>query len=648
METREKLLSEYSRSLIEASLDPLFVISPEGKITDMNQAAIKMLGIVRQKLTDTNFCDYFTDTVNAREIYKEVFLKGFITNYSLTIKNYPLIEVLFNGSVYRGEQGEVIGGVMVARDITKQKKAEQELLVAKENAENAQKIAESASKSRQQFLSNMSHEIRTPMNAIIGFTKVMLKTELTEKQKEYLSAIEISGDALIVLINDILDLAKVEAGKMTFEQVPFKLSSTVSSIMHLFEPKLQEKNIKLVKEYDKRIPEVLLGDSIRLNQIMLNLLSNAVKFTSAGNITVSVRLLEENDKKVTVEFSIKDTGIGINKENLGTIFGSFQQASNDTTRLFGGTGLGLSIVKQLLEPQGGQISVESEVNVGSNFIFTLTFLKTKAKVELMPEILQLDTEMKGINVLVVEDVALNQLLVKTLLDDFGFGCDIATNGKIALEKLNDNPYDIILMDLQMPEMNGFEATEYIRNTMKLTIPILALTADVTTVDMEKCKKAGMNDYIAKPIDEKILYRKMVTLIKNAVITSTAESLQENAVEKVKCINLGYLNTRTKSNPKMIKEMIEIYLEQTPTLIKLMKTSFETQDWKSLSSAVHKMIPSFSIMGMSPDFEDMARKVQDFANTQLLSEGITEMVLQLETICGQACEELQYELENLEQ
>ena len=654
IETREKLLSEYSRSLIEASLDPLFVISPKGKITDMNQAAIKITGITRQNLTGTNFYDYFTDPKNAREVYEEIFLKGFVTDYPLTIKDHVLTDVLFNGSLYKDEQGKVLGAVVVARDITELKKVEKQLFDSKiiaeqaqKNAENAQQIAESATKIKQQFLSNMSHEIRTPMNAIIGFTKVMLKTDLTDKQKEYLNAIELSGDALIVLINDILDLAKVESGKMTFEQIPFKLSSTISSMLHLFEPKLQEKNIKLIKEYDKRIPEVLAGDPVRLNQVVLNLLSNAVKFTSVGKITVSVHLLAEDDKKVAIEFKVKDTGIGIKKENLETIFESFQQATNDTTRLFKGTGLGLSIVKQLLEPQGGHISVESTINEGSTFSFTLSFLKTKAKAEFFPDIIQLDLEMKGIKVLVVEDMALNQLLMKTILDDFGFECEIAENGKIALEKLYSNPYDIILMDLQMPEMNGFEATDYIRNNMKLTIPIIALTADVTTVDVGKCKQAGMNDYIAKPIDEKLLYSKMITLIKNAVITSTTKSLKQNAVEKVKYINLAYLNTRTKSNPKLIKEMIAIYLEQTPTLVNLMNKSFHDQDWKSLSSAAHKMIPSFSIMGISNEFEEMARKVQDFANTQLLSEGISEMIIQLEIICLQACEELKEELKNLE-
>lgn len=265
IETREQLLSEYSRSLIEASHDPLFVISPKGKITDMNQAAIKVTGIVRQKLTGTNFYEYFTDPKNAREVYKEVFFKGFVTDYPLTIKDHKLTDVLFNGSVYKDEQGEVIGAVVVARDITEQKKTEQTMFDSKvmaetltsvaENAkvlaQNAQHIAESAVTSKQQFLSNMSHEIRTPMNAIIGFTKVLLKTDLSEKQTEFMNAIKLSGDALIVLINDILDLAKVESGKMTFEQIPFKLESSISAMIHLFEPKIQEKNIKLIKEFPK-------------------------------------------------------------------------------------------------------------------------------------------------------------------------------------------------------------------------------------------------------------------------------------------------------------------------------------------------------------------------------------------------------------
>jgi CheY-like chemotaxis protein len=227
-------------------------------------------------------------------------------------------------------------------------------------------------------------------------------------------------------------------------------------------------------------------------------------------------LLEEDSERVIIEFAVTDTGIGITDTKIEKIFENFQQASSGTARLFGGTGLGLAIVKQLVEPQGGSIRVKSTVDEGSTFSFTLPFLKTKDDAELEQEAVELNVEIKSIRVLVVEDIALNQLLMKTLLDDFGFERDIASNGKIAIEKLLTKSYDIILMDLQMPEMNGFEATEYIRNTLHSAIPIIALTADVTTVDLAKCKAVGMNDYIAKPVDEKILYNKIIGLVKKPV------------------------------------------------------------------------------------------------------------------------------------
>jgi len=387
-----------------------------------------------------------------------------------------------------------------------------ELKEAKDKAETTTRIAEDAMKAKQQFLSNMSHEIRTPMNAIIGFTKVVLKTELSAKQKEYITAIKMSGDSLIVLINDILDLAKVDAGKMTFEKIPFKMALSISAMLHLFETNILEKNLELVKEYDNRIPEVLVGDPVRLHQIILNLVSNAIKFTSKGKISVSVRLISENEENVTLEFAVTDTGIGIQETKMEMIFDNFQQATSGTSRLFGGTGLGLAIVKQLVESQGGSIRVKSKLEEGSTFSFILSFIKTNAQAVLETKMEEYNTEMKNIKVLVAEDIPLNQLLIKILLDEFGFEHDIANNGKIAIEKLQNNPYDIILMDLQMPIMNGFEATEYIRNTMNSKIPIIALTADVTTVDLAKCKAVGLNDYISKPVDERLLYSKIMELL----------------------------------------------------------------------------------------------------------------------------------------
>lgn len=653
----QKTASQYALSLIEASLDPLVTINVQGKIMDINEATVNIVGMKREELIGSDFFDYFTEQQMARNVYQEVFKKGSVADAPLTLRNIngKLTDVLFNGSVYKDDNGNVLGVVIVARDVTDQKRIATELIEArifaelateiaegeKRNAEDATLIAENAVKAKQQFLSNMSHEIRTPMNAIIGFTKVVLKTDLNDKQKEYLSAIKVSGDALIVLINDILDLAKVDAGKMTFEQVPFKLSASISAMLHVFETKIQEKNLELVTEYDNNIPKILLGDPVRLHQIILNLVSNAIKFTSKGKITVRVVLLKEDNESATVEFAIADTGIGIDEGKMDTIFDDFQQATSGTSRLYGGTGLGLAIVKQLVEPQGGTVSVKSRINEGSTFSFVLRFIKTVGDAELDAELeTEKEVEFKGIKVLVVEDMPLNQLLMKTLLDDFGFERDIAENGKIAIEKLQKNYYDIILMDLQMPVMNGFDATEYIRNTLKLKIPIIALTADVTTVDLAKCKAVGMNDYIAKPVDERLLYGKIVGIVKNKRIPKAIKSPTKKI--KIKCTNLDFLNIRTKSNPKLMMEMIAIYLEQTPPLIDAMKQGVQDKNWDLLGAAAHKIIPSFSIMGMSPELENVSKRIQDAAKANQFTDEIAQMVIQIETICKQACEELEIE------
>ena len=662
METTKS--SQYARSLIEASLDPLVTINIEGKITDMNQATIDITGISRDELTGTDFFDYFTEPQMAREVYQGVFANGSVADSPLTLRHKAgkLTDVLFNGSVYKDDTGNVLGVVIVARDVTEQKLIAKELTEAivfaelatgiaeeaKSKAEMATKIAEDAVKAKQQFLSNMSHEIRTPMNAIIGFTKVVLKTDLSAKQREYLNAIKLSGNSLIVLINDILDLAKVDSGKMTFEKIPFKLVSSISAMIHLFETKVQEKNLKLITDYDDAIPEVLLGDPVRLHQIILNLVSNAVKFTMAGQITVSVRLLKENEKDVIIQFSVIDTGIGIMENKIDSIFENFQQASSGTSRLYGGTGLGLAIVKQLVEAQEGNIAVNSKIDEGSTFSFTLSFKKTDADAELETELLEQDTDIKNIKVLVVEDMALNQLLMKTLLDDFGFERDIAGNGKIAIEKMETKSYDIILMDLQMPEMNGFEATEYIRNKLHSKIPIIALTADVTTVDLAKCKAVGMNDYIAKPVDERILYSKIIGLVKRPVqkIYDLARINENTDVIPKKCTDLTYLNGITKSDPKLMMEMITLYLEQTPMLIDTLKKALLEKNWDALHSAAHKMIPSFLIIGINPDYEIMAKKVQEYTGAALKAIEINNMVQQLESVCTQACKELEEEYNTL--
>ena len=446
---------------------------------------------------------------------------NFIFEHRVRLKNGNWGNFSIQAIPSLNSEGAIQEWIGVHTDITEQRQTENalksafhQLEEAKSKAEAAAQIAEDAVKAKQQFLSNMSHEIRTPMNSIIGFTNVVLKTDLNIKQKEYINAIKVSGDALLVLINDILDLAKVDAGKMTFEEIPFNLISSISSMIQVFENKLQEKNLILVSEYGLSIPEVLEGDPMRLRQIILNLISNAVKFTAKGKITLSICLLKEDSENVTLEFAVTDTGIGISENKLESVFDNFRQVSDENTRIYGGTGLGLAIVKQLVESQGGTVNAESKIDAGSTFSFILSFKKvTSTTISSTTPTPVAPLSIKNVKVLVVEDIALNQLLMKTILIDFGFEFEFANNGKIAIEKLKNNNYDIILMDLQMPEMNGFEATEYIRNKMNSQIPIIALTADVTSVDIEKCKAFGMNDYISKPIDEKLLYIKIIKYLK---------------------------------------------------------------------------------------------------------------------------------------
>ncbi|MDQ3190887.1 MAG: response regulator, partial [Bacteroidota bacterium] len=306
-------------------------------------------------------------------------------------------------------------------------------------------------------------------------------------------------------------------------------------------------------------------------------------------------------------------------------------------------GLGLAIVKQLVESQNGSISVKSKMHEGTTFSFILNFLKTDAEAEVQVGMIEPDEVITNLRILVVEDIPLNQLLMKTLLDDFGFESDMASNGRIAIEKLKTTSYDLILMDLQMPEMNGFEATEYIRGKMNSKIPIMALTADVTTVDLAKCKAVGMNDYISKPVDDRLLHSKIVKLIKKNMSVKGNKQKQTSPIIKLKCCNLDYLTERTKSNPVLMMEMIALYLEQTPTLVNSMKESLQAKDWKLLHASVHKMIPSFSIMGINKDYENMAKKVQEYAGSNQQTDKIPELVLQLENICAKACEELKKDI-----
>jgi PAS domain S-box-containing protein len=435
------------------------------------------------------------------------------------------------------EKGNVEKIISIDSDISKQKIAEKDLILANiiaeqsiykgnmalEELHKAKKQLEESLKVKEQFLANMSHEIRTPMNAIIGFTNLLLKSEHTSENMQFLNAIQTSGENLLVIINDILDFSKLESGKITFENIEFKLPQIINTLVALMQPKANEKNIKLLIEIDENIPENLLGDPTRLNQILTNLVGNAIKFTNSGEVKIAVSLLNKNEDKIELKFGVKDTGIGIATESFDKIFDSFTQGANDTARKYGGTGLGLTITKQLIELQGGKISVSSKINEGSLFSFTLNFkqnLKKHTTNPLIPDIHKDEFPLNGIKVLIVEDNFFNQILAAKILENWHCKIEIADNGIIAIEKVEKNDFDIILMDIQLPEMDGYETTNYIRNKLtapKSETPIIAMTAHAFSNEIEKCLKSKMNDYISKPFDENKLFEKMLHVLKLSAI-----------------------------------------------------------------------------------------------------------------------------------
>ena len=404
--------------------------------------------------------------------------------------------------------------ISIIRDVTEKKRSDEQLRREKERAESA----EIARKVGEQFLANMSHEIRTPMNAILGFTDVLIKTPLTAEQSQCTDAIKTSGDNLLVIINDILDFSRMHSGKLPIEEKEFKLTSIISNCIELMLPKAMEKGLQLSSTVDKNVPNNLIGDPTRLTQVLINLVSNSLKFTEKGYVSISVRKLSDQNNKAELEFSVRDTGIGISQDKLSSIFDAFIQADNATARKYGGTGLGLAIVKQLADLQGGSISVTSAEGEGSCFNYKITYGKGNKATDPInapaPE-KEMTFTIKDVRVLVVEDNAINQLLIKKILGKWGWKFEVAENGLVALKLMEYHDFDVVLMDIQLPEMNGYEATQMIRTKMaapKRNIPIIAMTANVMATEEAKCYSAGMNDYISKPFNSKTLYTKVVTLL----------------------------------------------------------------------------------------------------------------------------------------
>ncbi|GLU52469.1 PAS domain-containing protein [Dyadobacter frigoris] len=409
------------------------------------------------------------------------------------------------GKAATDKSGKVIKLYGAILDIDEHKKAERELVQAKEQAELAA-VAKS------QFLSTMSHEIRTPMNAVIGFTHLLLQQNPRPEQMEYLNILKFSAENLLVLINDILDFSKIEAGKIEFEEVDFNIHNLVENIRLGMVHKAKEKGIQLKLMIDSDLNRAVIGDPVRMGQILTNLISNAVKFTNDGKVVISASLARQEKKHIIIDFEISDTGIGIAANKINNIFESFTQASSDTTRKFGGSGLGLTITKRLLELQGSKIEVRSEIGKGSVFYFSMRFkISSKQLIDQRKADLPEIQSLKGTKILIAEDNQINVILAKQFFKQWDVECDVAENGLLAYELVQTNDYDLVLMDLQMPEMDGYETTAKIRmleGAKFANLPIIALTASAMLDIKDKAFDVGMNDYLSKPFNPNELYSKI--------------------------------------------------------------------------------------------------------------------------------------------
>ena len=428
---------------------------------------------------------------------------------------------LFSGE-YHDEPATMVWLV----DVTQIRQVEWELRQARDAAEELARM-------KGDFLANMSHEIRTPMNAIIGMTHLLRHTDLSEKQSVYVGTTEKSAKLLLRIINDILDFSKIEAGKLEMEEKSFSLPAVFQEALSVVRESTEKKQLRLLCDLAPDLPRTVIGDSVRFIQILLNLLNNAIKFTSEGSVRLKVRINHKDNDAVILLCSVADSGIGIAEEHLNRLFMPFMQADNSTSRRYGGTGLGLAICKNLIEIMGGTIWCESRVNEGTTFYFTVRFLlpayaavpnappseittvvTAQSDEERLDDLnerrVEIPEHLRGIPILLVDDNKVNRLVAAELLTLKGFTVDMAANGRQAVEKVGQKEYGLVLMDIQMPEMDGFQATRVIRqNPQWADLPILAMTANTMAGDRELCLEAGMNEHISKPIDPTTLYRNIV-------------------------------------------------------------------------------------------------------------------------------------------
>jgi signal transduction histidine kinase/DNA-binding NarL/FixJ family response regulator/HPt (histidine-containing phosphotransfer) domain-containing protein len=556
--------------------------------------------------------------------------------FKVVNKDGSITFTLFNNFLKEepGIEPYVIG---FAVDITNRVKAEEEL-------KKAQKITEELVRTKQNFLANMSHEIRTPMNAIMGMTNQLSKTVLTKDQHYFIDIIQNASSNLLHILNEILDLSKIEAGKLSLENIGFEPKLIISQVMQVMKHKSEEKGLLFTNSFcDSRLAEVLIGDPYRLNQIMLNLVSNAIKFTENGNVDISCQVIAENAVEQTVKVSIKDTGKGMAEDFTKSLFKKYSQEEGSISRVYGGTGLGMSICEELIHLMNGTIHVESKKEIGTIVTFEIPFGKGTRDQILVKEIIQLDTSiLKGRRILIADDYEINRLVATTILNDYDVISVEAKNGIEAIEAFEKEPFDLVLMDVQMPEMDGIEATNIIRKRISKTIPIIALTAYALKGDDAKFIDAGMNDYLSKPFEENQLLEILIKWIKKSDINKPTENIIQKVpletkpsidIKNAPLFDLTKLQTISRGNIDFINKMIALFIETTPVCIVDMKLAYVNNEFDKVRKIAHRIKPSIDNLEIA-SLKNEIREIELNAETYQNSEQLERLILKVEQVLNE--------------
>lgn len=628
-ETSLKAQEEKYRNIIANMNMGLIEVDRNDIILYANQGFLSISGYELDEIIGKSAPEIFmyNEDLKLVKSKQELRRKGISNLYQLPIKNKKgeLRWWAISGGPNYDDNGEWIGSIGIHLDITEQKRMEIEL-------KNEKIKAQQASKSKEAFLAHMSHEIRTPLNAIVGFLRELSKQDLTAAQKEYVNNSNIASKHLLAIINNVLDISKIEAREMSLEKEDFIFENTINNVVTVMKPRAEAKELYLSKSVSEHIPKVLKGDVLRLEQILFNLIGNAVKFTTQGGVAVDCSLVESSDARQKIKISISDTGIGIDADFQKDIFRKFTQEDKAlTTKRYGGTGLGLFITRELVELMGGTIEIESEKGKGT--VFHVYLELEKGDEEKIQKANQLEEWMnlENVTILLVEDNILNRMVAQNSLKHYKCNVIEAENGLKAIEILKTGAnIDLILMDIQMPEMDGIEATTLIREELKLDIPIIALTANAFKTEVERCQKVGMNDYVTKPFDEDVL------------INMIAKYTNNGKIEKIgtltKLYDLRLIQGLSSENDKFMNELLVVFIEQVNETIQKTEIALSENNFTEVGRIMHKIRPSVeslrihSISNELKQLEELAKNAENVTAIKILFSFIRakleEVILQL--------------------